>query len=45
MKIPVIKNFPFGHVRARQTVPVGAVVELDAEHCLLKVKDKIKQSV
>ena len=43
LKIPVIKNFPFGHVRARQTVPVGAVVELDAERRLLKVKDKINQ--
>ena len=43
LKIPVIRNFPFGHVRARQTVPVGAVVELDAERRLLKVKDKINQ--
>ena len=31
VKIPVIRNFPFGHVRARNT--------LDAGSCILKIKD------
>ncbi len=39
LKVPVIRNFPFGHVRARKTVPLGAFVELNADRCLLKIKD------
>lgn len=39
VKIPVIRNFPFGHVRARKTVPLGARVTLDAGSCILKIKD------
>ena len=37
-KIPTIKNFPFGHVRARKSVPLGAYVILDADNCRLKLK-------
>ncbi len=39
IKIPVIKNFPFGHVRARKTVPLGAEVSFDAAACVLRIKD------
>jgi len=28
--IPVIGNFPLGHVREKFTMPVGALAELDA---------------
>lgn len=37
-QIPTIKNFPFGHVRARKSVPLGATVILDADNCSLKLK-------
>ena len=36
--IPIIKDFPFGHVRARKSVPLGAQVILDADKCFLKLK-------
>ena len=38
VKIPIIKNFPFGHVRARKTVPIGARVAVDAGKPTLYVK-------
>jgi len=34
--IPIIKNFPFGHITARPVLPLGAKVELDADNCVLK---------
>jgi muramoyltetrapeptide carboxypeptidase len=30
--VPVVANFPVGHVRYNATLPVGALVELDARH-------------
>lgn len=35
-KIPIIKNFAFGHIAARYTIPLGVEVEMDADNCLLK---------
>lgn len=31
LKIPIIKNFPYGHVPVKHTMPIGAEVELDTE--------------
>lgn len=39
VKVPVIRNFPFGHVRARKTIPLGAHALLDAGNCILKIKN------
>ena len=36
-RIPMIKNFPFGHVRARKSLPLGAKVSVDCERCLIKL--------
>lgn len=38
VKIPIIKNFPFGHVRARKSLPIGAKIILDSNKCCLKIK-------
>lgn len=39
VKIPVMKNFQFGHVRARQILPLGADVRLNATNCVLEIRD------
>lgn len=36
LEIPVIKNFPFGHIAARSVIPLGVKVSLDAAECKLK---------
>lgn len=35
LKIPMIKNFPYGHIPARRLLPIGQPVRLDAENCTL----------
>ena len=35
IKIPVIKNFPYGHVPSRAVMPIGAPVHLNADDCRL----------
>jgi muramoyltetrapeptide carboxypeptidase len=35
--VPVLANFPAGHVRYNTTLPIGALVELDAEEQTLRV--------
>lgn len=35
LPIPVIKNFPYGHIPARRLLPIGLPVRLDAENCTL----------
>jgi muramoyltetrapeptide carboxypeptidase len=37
MGVPVLANFPAGHVRYNTTLPIGALVELDAEEQTLRV--------
>lgn len=34
-KIPVIKNFPYGHVPSRAVMPIGTPVRLNADTCRL----------
>ncbi len=36
IKIPVIRDFPYGHIKERFSLPIGAVVELDATNTILK---------
>jgi len=36
-KVPVIWNFPLGHISTNATLPVGALVELDASQCRLRL--------
>lgn len=35
--VPVIWNFPIGHIPANATLPIGAWVELNADLCILKL--------
>jgi muramoyltetrapeptide carboxypeptidase len=35
--VPVLANFPVGHIPFNTTLPVGAEVELDADACTLRV--------
>ena len=37
MDVPVILNFPAGHVRYNGTLPIGALVEIDTEAGVLRV--------
>jgi muramoyltetrapeptide carboxypeptidase len=37
LHVPVLANFPFGHVRYNATLPVGAMAELDANRQVLRV--------
>lgn len=37
LAVPVIANFPAGHVRENVTLPIGALVELNADQQTLKV--------
>lgn len=41
--VPVIANYPVGHVRDNLTVPLGIPVCLDATACRLSVQDAYKQ--
>lgn len=34
--IPIIKNFPYGHVPSRYVLPIGAKVKFDADTCRLE---------
>lgn len=36
LKVPVIRDFPYGHVKERYSLPLGAVVKIDAEKATLK---------
>jgi muramoyltetrapeptide carboxypeptidase len=38
--IPVIQNFPVGHVKANATLPMGAMVELDADRRIVRVMEE-----
>jgi len=40
LQIPVVGNFQFGHIRAKLTLPVGAVAELDADTKTLSILEK-----
>lgn len=33
IKVPVIKNFQYGHIPARHILPIGGIVRLDANNC------------
>lgn len=35
--VPVIWNFPLGHIAENATLPVGAFVEIDADRCSLRL--------
>ena len=35
LKIPVIKNFPYGHIPSRAVMPIGTPVRLNADNCRL----------
>lgn len=35
IKVPVIKNFPYGHVPSRAVMPIGTPVRLNADDCRL----------
>jgi len=35
IKVPVIKNFPYGHIPSRAVMPIGAPVRLNADDCRL----------
>jgi muramoyltetrapeptide carboxypeptidase len=37
LNVPVLANFPLGHVRYNATMPVGALVELDADNQTLRL--------
>ena len=37
IKIPIIKNFPFGHIKARNVIPLGIKAEMDADNCILRI--------
>jgi muramoyltetrapeptide carboxypeptidase len=37
MKVPVLMNFPVGHISQNATLPHGALVELDADKATLRV--------
>lgn len=36
LSIPAIKHFPYGHIRERYVLPIGAKVRLDADNCRLE---------
>ena len=35
LDIPVIKDFPYGHIPSRVVLPIGVPVRLDADNCRL----------
>jgi muramoyltetrapeptide carboxypeptidase len=37
MKVPVVMNFPVGHLAQNRTLPHGSLVELDANKLTLRV--------
>lgn len=37
IKVPCIKNFPYGHIENRYVLPIGQSVTLDASNCRLDV--------
>ena len=37
IKVPCIKNFPYGHIENRYVLPVGQTITLDASNCRLDV--------
>lgn len=37
IKVPCIKNFPYGHIDSRYVLPIGQDVTLDAKNCKLDV--------
>jgi muramoyltetrapeptide carboxypeptidase len=37
LKVPVVMNFPVGHIPRNATLPHGALVELDADQAVLRV--------
>jgi muramoyltetrapeptide carboxypeptidase len=37
MKVPCIKNFPYGHIENRYVLPIGQSVRLDASNCRLDI--------
>lgn len=37
LEVPTIWNFPVGHISRNATLPHGALAELDADRCILKV--------
>ncbi len=36
LSIPVIKNFPYGHIPSRRVLPIGQTITLDAQNCTIK---------
>lgn len=36
LNIPVIKDFPYGHIRERYVLPIGAKVKFNADTCVLE---------
>ena len=43
MKVPIVMNFPVGHISQNATLPHGALVELDATNATLRVlEDPVK---
>ena len=41
LDIPIISNFAYGHVPVKHTMPVGAEVELDADHGALIITESV----
>ncbi len=37
IKVPCIKNFPYGHIENRYVLPIGQSVTLDASNCRLNI--------
>ena len=37
IKVPCIKNFPYGHIENRYVLPLGQIVTLDASNCRLDI--------
>jgi muramoyltetrapeptide carboxypeptidase len=37
LNIPVVAGFPAGHAQYNLTLPMGALAQIDADRCLLKI--------
>lgn len=37
LNVPALMQFPVGHVRSNATLPIGAMAELDADECTLRI--------